>query len=387
MVLRQARETEILPAMNMSKIRSVIIGTGGIARAHLDAIRLNGDLFELSGVFDPNPARAEAFCKEAGLDRPAASVEALLAAAKPDLVQICTPPAFHVSLSVQAMEAGACVLCEKPLCGSLADLDRIADAEQRTGKWCASVFQIRYGAATRHVQNLLRNGHLGAPLVCVCHTLWYRASNYYDAAWRGLWQNELGGPTVGHGIHAMDHILSMLGDWSEVRADIGTLDRTIEMEDVSMAIVRFANGAMASIVNSLLSPREETYLRMDFQKATVELRHVYGYDNENWTFSPGLGTDEAFAKTLRDIPESGRASHAAQLRAIAEDFRAGRTPETAGESARTILDLISAIYKSAMTGRPVARRSIRPGDPFYEAFHGGQAVPHRLTAPTKFPSP
>ena len=46
---------------------------------------------------------------------------------------------------------------------------------------------------------------------------------------------------------------------------IGTLDRDIEVEDVSMAMVRFANGAMANITNSVLSPREETYLRFDFQ--------------------------------------------------------------------------------------------------------------------------
>ena len=58
---------------------------------------------------------------------------------------------------------------------------------------------------------------------------------------------------MGHGIHD-GHVLWLMGDWVEVNAIIGTLDRTIEVEDVSMAHVHFANGALGSIVNSVLSP-------------------------------------------------------------------------------------------------------------------------------------
>jgi len=364
--------------MNQPRLRTAIIGAGSIARAHLAAIRENPDLFELCGIFDVNPTQAEAFRKEAGLERAASSVAELLENGNLDIVQICTPPRFHVDLSIQAMEAGVCVLCEKPLCGSLADLHRIAEAERRTGKWCASVFQLRYGAGTLHLQALIKEEVLGAPLVGVCHTLWYRDNAYYDVAWRGTWETELGGPTVGHGIHTMDHFLSLLGDWSEVRADIGTLDRAIEVEDVSMAVVRFASGAMGSIVNSVLSPRQETYLRMDFQKASVELRHLYAYHNEDWSFFPATGTDEAFAARLRAIPDGEQSAHGGQMRALADDFRLGRRPQTSGLAAEATIDLLSSIYKSAMTGRPITRGSIVDGDPFYHAFHGGRAVAHRL---------
>jgi predicted dehydrogenase len=330
-----------------------------------------------------DPEQAEAFRKKAGLDRAATSVAELWEKENLDIVQICTPPAFHVDLSIQAMEAGACVLCEKPLCGSLAELHRIMDAEKRTGKWCASVFQMRYGAGTVHLQNLMKEGVLGAPLVGICHSTWYRNNAYYEVDWRGTWKNELGGPTVGHGIHAMDHFLGLLGDWSEVRADLGTLDRPIEVEDISMAIVRFANGAFGSIVNSVLSPREETYLRMDFQKATVELRHLYAYENKHWSFFPAAAQDETFAEKLRTISEGGASNHSAQLKALAADFHRGRIPQTSGPSAEATLDLLSSIYKSALTGTPVARGSIGKGDPFYEAFHGGGAVSHRLIASRK----
>lgn len=63
---------------------------------------------------------------------------------------------------------------------------------------------------------------------------------------------------MGLGIHARDHLLHLFGDWTEVRALAATLDRAIEVEDVSMALVTFANRAVASIVNSaLMSPRQE----------------------------------------------------------------------------------------------------------------------------------
>src|SRR5690606_28015060 len=115
---------------------------------------------------------------------------------------------------------------------------------------------------------LADRGMLGRPLVAICHTLWYRDAPYYAVPWRGKWETELGGPTMGHGIHAMDHLLYLLGDWTEVRAQVATLDRAVEVEDVSMALVRFANDAHASIVNSVLSPRQETYLRIDYQRAS-----------------------------------------------------------------------------------------------------------------------
>src|SRR5205814_3895037 len=185
----------------------------------------------------------------------------MLAEQRPELVHICTPPGLHCKLSIQSMEAGAWVLCEKPICASLAELDRLADAEKRTGKFVSSVFQMRFGSAAQHLRKLMKENALGKPLVGLCNTTWYRSHEYYAVPWRGKWSTELGGPTMIHGIHVMDLFLYLLGDWQEVRAMIGTLDRKINVEDVSMAMVRFENGVMGSIVNSILCPRQETHLR------------------------------------------------------------------------------------------------------------------------------
>src|SRR5690606_20585971 len=93
--------------------------------------------------------------------------------------------------------------------------------------------------------------------------------------------------------------------------------------------------------------------------------------------------DEAFVEKLRAIPEGPQCSHGTQLAGLAADWRAGRRPHTSGDGAESTLELLTAIYKSAMTGAPVRRGSIRAGDPFFESFHGGREIPHRLVASSK----
>jgi predicted dehydrogenase len=179
---------------------------------------------------------------------------------------------------------------------------------------------------------------------------------------------------MGLGIHAMDHLLHLLGDWAEVRADAATLDREIEVEDVSMALVRFENGALASMINSALSPRQETNIRLDFQRATVELTHLYGYTRDNWTLTLAPTAAEegnSLMQAWQHFPPDTGSTHSAQLAEFVADMDAGRRPMTSGGDARRTLELLTALYKSAFTGQPVTRGSIKPGDPYYAALHGG----------------
>ncbi len=261
------------------------------------------------------------------------------------------------------------MLCEKPLCASLAEMDRIEAAEAATGNYCSSVFQWRFGSGGRHLRRLIDAGDLGRPLVGNVLTTWYRTPEYYAVPWRGKWETELGGCSMGHGIHAMDFLLYQFGEWQEVSAMIGTLDRDIEVEDVSMAIVRFANGAMANITNSVLSPREETYLRFDFQNATVEVTHLYHYDNDAWRFTAQADHEDGLAG-WQAIPADTPSSHASQLTALLDSMERGERPLVSGPAARGTIEFLAGLYKSAMTGQPVTRGSIVPGDPFYERMCG-----------------
>jgi predicted dehydrogenase len=351
--------------------RAVLAGTGSIGDAHVRAIEATHGRVKLVAAADLDVGRVRDFATRFKIPETFTDYTAMLRATKPDLVIVATPPGQHVAMSIAAMEAGAWVWCEKPLCGSLAEADAIAEAERRTGRYTACVFQMRFASSTAHFLDLAASGQLGRPLVAVCNTLWFRDAAYYAAPWRGTWA-ELGGPTMGLGIHAMDHLLHLFGEWSEVRAMAATLDRAIEVEDVSMAIVTFANRAVASVVNSALSPRQETYLRLDYQRATVELTHLYSYARENWRFTLAPGAqDEGLLQTWQNFPPDVGSTHGAQLNALVADLDAGARPLTSGPEARRTVELLTAIYKSAFTGEIVRAGSIVPGDPFYEAVHGG----------------
>ena len=358
----------------MTCYRVAIIGTGGIAGAHMRALTSMGDRVQVVAGVDVDRSRVEAYCAEHGIPHAYTDAGAMLAAEQPDMVHIATPPGTHYDLIMAGLEAGAWVLCEKPLCTSLAELDRIAQAEQRTGTFCSSVFQWRFGSGAQHLKHLIQEDAMGRPLVGLCQTTWYRDHAYFQVLWRGKWATEAGGPTMGHGIHAMDLFLWLLGDWQEVCAMADTLDRAIEVEDVSMAVVRFANGALGSIVNSILSPRQETYLRFDFQRATVELRGLYGYANKDWRYSlPDGVSDEAALARWREVPHDEPAGHAAQLRALLDSMDRHERPLASTTDVRPTLEFITCLYKSAATGRTMRRGSISPDDPFYHHVAGRAA--------------
>ena len=357
--------------MENEPIRAVIVGTGGIARSHVNALRSAGERVELVAAMDIDGERVSGFCEAQEIPRAYTDLDQMLATEQPRLVHIATPPGTHAELAVRCMEAGAWVLCEKPLCASLAEMDRIEEAERRTGNYTSSVFQWRFGSAGQHFKRLISEGALGRPLVCNSLITWYRTPAYYAVPWRGKWETELGGVSMGHGIHAMDFVLWLLGEWQEVRAMIATLDREIDVEDVSMASVRFANGALANLTNSVLCPREVSYLRFDFQKATVELTHLYSYSNKDWRFS--IPADAPYADELAQwqaIPEDVPSSHAAQLRRFLDAMAQNVRAPVSGPDVRGTIEFLAALYKSAMEGKPVHRGEITPDDPFYHRMCG-----------------
>jgi predicted dehydrogenase len=341
-------------------IRVAIVGTGGIATVgHLPALRAEAHRAELVAAVDADAARVKEFCLEHGVPAAYSELDQMLAEQRPDLVHICTPPFTHAGQVAACLAAGSWVWCEKPPCLSLAEYDAMTAAERAGGPYATVVYQHRFGSGARRLRELVAQGALGRPLVAQCVTAWYRGHDYFEAPWRGRWETEGGGPTMGHGIHQMDLMLSVLGDWTEVRAMTGTLDRRIETEDVSLAMVRFTSGAMASVVNSVLSPREESYLRFDFTEATVELRHLYGYRDADWTYTPALPAPD------QEVPSS----HAAQLAVLLDSLERGERPPASGAEGRQTLEFVTGLYASAHTGHPVLRSQITPDFPYYQRLN------------------
>ncbi len=244
--------------------------------------------------------------------------------------------------------------------------------EAETGRYVSTVSQWRFGSAAQHVKRLMQNGALGHMLLGHCQTLWFREMPYYQVPGRGKRGAHLGGVTTTLGIHLMDLFLwLMMEEWEEISALTATLDREIETENVSLALVRFGSGALASISNSAVSPRQETHLRLDFQRATVEVNALYRYSNANWRFTlPESHADEGELARLQAIESDLMGTHGVQLLALLDSMERAERPLVSGDEARRILEFCSSLFKSARTGEPVRRGSITPDDPFYHAMTG-----------------
>ena len=350
--------------------RIAIVGTGGVARVHAGALAsLTAEAARIVAAVDVDQRRLDAFQAEFGIPAGYRDLGVMLDEAAPDLVHLCTPPWLHRDQVLTCLRARVNVLVEKPPVISLAEFDDLvaAGGAGERPPWFATVFQHRFGSGQRRLKALVADGTLGRPLLAICHTTWFRDQAYFDVPWRGQWETEGGGPTMGHGIHQLDMLTDVLGDWAEVSAVARTLARRTRTEDVSLAHVTFANGAVASVVNSLLSPREESYLRFDFEHATVEVTHLYGYGDDDWRITPAPGRDLAGRPEPGGIPSG----HAAQFREVLACLRAGRRPPVTAADSRRTLSLVAGIYAAAFSRRPVTPGQLAPGSPFYRQMNGG----------------
>ena len=384
-------------------LRVGIVGCGSIARSHALSYQ-NNPRVELVGVVDLDLVRANAFAARYGTTAYDSCRELLKQ--QPDLVSIATPPGNHTKVAVELLESGCSVLLEKPPTTTLADMDVLAAAEDASSGSVYVVFQHRHGSGARRAHHLLSSGALGTPQVAVCETLWYRPDSYFLPEWRGNWAGEGGGPTLGHGIHQIDLLLHLMGPWETVDARAARIARPIDFEDVSLAIVAFGGGAVGTVVTSLLSPRELSRIRIDTTGGTLEVNHVYGYSDADWSWTPapdataaaslgrdpGLlsangaghqgreGGDDLWAASAEsDLPSN----HAAQIDQLVDDMLAGRPHDTTLASTRWTMEFVTALYASSLERQTVHRGDLTPGHRFYHSLNGGlpaDAITARLTA-------
>ncbi|MEV4069165.1 Gfo/Idh/MocA family protein [Nonomuraea fuscirosea] len=391
--------------MSERTYRAAIIGTGGIAHAHAKAVLdsagrtsgasgapasgapasgapasgggASGGRAELVAVADVDAGRAREFAATYGIPHAYADAEELLREERLDIAHLCTPPQQHAPLALACLEAGVTALVEKPPTLSLAEFDTLIEAERRSAGHVATVLQHRFGAGAVRLRRLVAAGELGRPLLATCLTQWYRGDDYYAVPWRGTWESEGGGPTMGHGIHQFDLLLSVLGPWREVTAVAARQARPVDTEDVSMALVTFESGATATVVNSVLSPRQTSELRFDFERATVEVEHLYGYTDDDWTVTPAPGHDDVKSLWQPD-PGSGSSGHGDWFAAVLDALDQGQAPPVTAADARRTMEFIAALYASAFTGERVQAGQITADSPFARRMDGTGA-PWRTT--------
>ena len=337
----------------MSIYRVATIGLG-VGRGHIEeAWAALPDQFELAAVCDLDAARLAAASEAYGVEA-TEDFDAILARDDIDIVDICTPPALHLPQVLAALEAGKHVICEKPLAGSLRDIDTMAEAERRSPGHLMPIFQYRYGTGAMTARAVIDAGLAGKPLAATAETFWFRDADYYAIPWRGTWKTELGGTMTTHAIHIHDMMTWLMGPVEAVFGRLTTRAHDIETEDTASASLRFASGALGSLTANVASQDEYSRLYLAFENVTFEsTREPYAVGKGPWTMTirdPGIRAEvEALVASL---PDPGN-RFTGQMRAFHHALETGAPPPVSVADARDAIALLTAFYMSAESGREV----------------------------------
>jgi predicted dehydrogenase len=361
----------------MTRALNVAVVGLGIGKTHIaEGYAKHPDKFRVLAICDLDPKRLAAIGDEFRVPRRTTSFDEVLGMADIDVVDICTPPALHVPQTLAAIAAGKHAICEKPLAGSLADVDKLIAVQRKTKRRIMPVFQYRFGNGLQKAKHIVDLGLAGKPYLATIETAWKRTAAYYAVPWRGKWQTELGGVLVTHAIHSHDIMTYLMGPIASVFARRATRVNAIEVEDCAVASLEMKTGALVSLAATLGSQVEISRLRFCFEHATFESSlGPYDPGDDPWTITPASPEAEArITKALADwrfVPSRFEGLLAAYHAAIVDG---GPLPVTLAD-ARQSLELITALMHSAETGAAVAL-PIGARHPKYRSWR-----PSKRTAP------
>jgi len=360
----------------LKALRFGVIGYGKVAGLHAKAFSsLRSQGVELAAVWGRDTARAQQFAAEHGLTA-YPSVAEMVARARLDAVVVATPHPQHREHALAALEAGAHVLVEKPMALTVADCDAMIGAAESRGLTLGVISQRRWFPAVRRVRAAIDAGKIGRPALAQVTMLGWRDEAYYRSdPWRGSWAGEGGGVLVNQAPHQIDLLQWFLGPIEELYAAWGNVNHpSIEVEDSAVAVLRGADGAMATLLVSN-SQKPGIYAKVHVHGASGAsvgvqtdggAMFVAGMSsivepasNDLWTIPgeeklPGLWLKEDEALFERSDPTSY--FHTLQFLDFAQALRQGTAPAIDGREGRKSIALIEAIYRSGRERRPVAMK-------------------------------
>ena len=344
-----------------------LIGCGRISFKHIEAVVKNADRLSLVAVCDPILDRAKEKKQEYKKAFPNASVSVyadykhMLEIEKPDICAIATESGYHPRIAIDCLEAGAHVICEKPMALSIKDADEMIRTAKKYDKKIAVCFQNRFNAPVQKVRKALEAGRFGRMLHGSIQVRWNRNESYYkQAPWRGTWALD-GGTLMNQCAHGIDLLQWMLGeDAVRVQAVTRRYLRPIEAEDFGSALVEFASGAVGIIEGSAdIFPKNlnET-LSLFGEKGSVVIGGLSVNKIETWRFADAEAVGDTEEMVLnpneKDPPTVYGFGHSALYKDFIESVDQNREPLVNGRAGKKALEIILAIYKSQKTQAPVA---------------------------------
>ncbi|MBB6633471.1 Gfo/Idh/MocA family protein [Cohnella thailandensis] len=353
-----------------ARVKIGIIGTGGIARAHVAAYR-KLPYVDIVAVADVIPGKARQFTELEGLTETAAfDSHTDLLKADLDGVSICTPNVSHHRTAVDSLRAGKQVLLEKPMSVTLAEALEMVQTAKETDRMLTIGFQPRYDPNMKKLQDIVQSGRLG--------------NVYYVETGGGRRRGMPGGTFISKtlagagamadiGCYSLDMALNTLGYPRPVSVSAFTSNHfgtnplyhpeaaKFEVEDFGVAMVRFEN-------DLVLQFKISWAMHMDSLGSTLFLGTDAGLKvtpagsgpwSGVWDGAVGSMTlfhDDFGGHTSTDVPLIGHSLNLfdEKVRDFAEAVRDGRPAPIPGEQILIQQAIIDGVLRSADLRREVA---------------------------------
>ena len=343
-------------------MKYALIGCGRISTNHITAAVNNSSKLELCAVCDVVPERMEQLLSKHSLEKDSSikrftDYKKMLDEIKPELVSIATESGSHAEIALYCIDKGINVIIEKPMAMSMKDADEIIRRSEKMGVKVCACHQNRFNVAVQKTRKALEAGRFGKLSHGSVHVRWNRNREYYDQAkWRGTWAED-GGCLMNQCIHGIDLLRWMLGD--NVDEVYGTTRRQfhdyLEAEDIGMAVVKFSNGAVATVEGTTnVYPRNlEESLYIFGEKGTVKLGGTSTNNIDVWDFADENDSDignKGLKEATSNVYGNG---HTSLFADVIDAIENDRQPYVDAYAGRNALEMILAIYKSAKTGLPV----------------------------------
>ncbi len=348
----------------MTKLKVGIVGVGGIARTHIPGWQASPDA-ELVAGSDLGEEVLQRFGEENGVAKLDTDPEVLFNDSDIDIIDICTPNMYHAPLAIAALEAGKHVICEKPLAPTPADIERMIEARDKSGKTLMTAQHFRFQGVSKAMKAELETGVLGD--IYHARSWMLRRAGAPTGDGFILKEHSGGGPCIDIGVHILDLTLWFMGNPEPVavsgsaRAELAhqkgafsqmggqSIPAHFDVEDFATAYVRFDNGATLIIEVSWL------------------LHHdVQGEDMQMWLYGTGGGahwpkcevyesnyqTRQHYNRELKLLPD-GLEAHAQECVEFAAAVANGLPSPVPAEESLQVLKILDGIYRSQERGGEV----------------------------------
>ncbi|MDP4551113.1 Gfo/Idh/MocA family oxidoreductase [Alkalihalobacillus macyae] len=232
---------------NFPPVRFGVIGVSGIGSEHLkqlEQLNIRGEAVVVA-VADVQEQAARAVSIQYQCDW-YLDYKKMLSRRDIEAVMICAPSGLHGDITINAARAGKHVIVEKPMEISIQKAEEMVQVCEEEGVMLSVIYQNRFADDVMYLNEALRHGRFGQNVLINGAVYWYRSQQYYDgSAWRGTWAMDGGGAVMNQGIHTLDLILHLFGDYKSIRGYTACLGHErIEVEDLATSVLEFQSGAL-----------------------------------------------------------------------------------------------------------------------------------------------